>query len=220
MAALPPVSKVVRVDHHFAQSAAANIQIRTFLAYTGALSSTDAATWLANIVAGLHTNVVNLMSNTISTTSHELTDLTSTSAAQVLNSTSATGGQVAVPLASGTAMIMKHKIARRYRGGHPRTYIPGIPQADLLNPTQWGSVALGNMVAGYTAYIAAATANTNPAAIGVITHVNVSYFAGFTNKTNSSGRTHPVPTPRVTPVVDTIINTSGNPVPGSQRRRD
>jgi hypothetical protein len=30
----------------------------------------------------------------------------------------------------------------------------------------------------------------------------------------------PIPTPRVTPLVDTINNVSGNPTPGSQRRRN
>jgi len=163
---------------------------------------------------------MSLLSSALTLVLSELTDLTSASSAQVVNSTGVSGTSASPELAGGTAMVIRKKIARRYRGGHPRIYVPGMLQSFLASATQWASSPLATVVAGYNAFITAATAASNPAAIGTIEHVNVSYFSGFTNKTFPSGRTHPVPTPRATPVVDLIIGTVGNPTPGSQRRRN
>lgn len=220
MAALPAVSKVVRVDHHFSQGTDSNMQFRTFLQYAGTLSTADAVTWLTNIVAGLTTNLLPVLHNTVSLTLSQLTDLTSTSSPQVQNSTGGSGTGVGTALPQGTALVIKHRIARRYRGGHPRTYLPGLQSSYLTNPGTWAAGSIGTIVGDYLAYIAAATANTNPVAIGVITHVNVSYFQGFTNHTYPSGRVHAIPTPRVTPLVDAIITSIGNSKVASQRRRN
>lgn len=220
MPALPPVSKVVRVDHHFSDGGNPNVQIRNFFQYAGTLSTTDAATWLSNMITGLGTFMASFSQPTLTLVLSELTDLTSTSAAQVLNSTGTAGGAGAAPLTAGVALVIKKKIARRYRGGHPRVYLPGMSTTYLTSPIQWNSTSLANIVAGWTTFIAACTANTNPAAIGAITEVNVSYFSGFTNKTFPSGRTHPVASQRVTPVVDAVIGHVGNSIPASQRRRN
>lgn len=220
MAALPAVPKVVRVDFHFTFSTDPNVQVRDFFQYTGALSTADAQTWLANIRAGWDSNMMTLLSNELTLVQTVLTDLTSNTAAQVVDTTGVAGTSASAPASAGTCMVIRKKIARRYRGGHPRIYIPGLVASSLSTATAWTAGAVAAAKAGYDAYITAATANTNPAAIGVITHVNVSYFSGFTNKTFPSGRTHPVPTPRGTPVVDLIVGTAGVVAPGSQRRRN
>lgn len=220
MAALPAVAKVVRVDHHYSQAGASNIQIREFYQYAGTLSTADAVTWLAAIVAGMITFVTAAMNNTLTFNSSELTDLSSTSAPQVLNSSGHVGGTGFAPLAAGTALVIRKHLVRRYRGGHPRTYLPGMSQPFLTTPTQWDPTELGVVVAAYQAYITAATTTPGGTAIGAITHVNVSYYEGFTNHTYPSGRIKAIPTPRVTPLVDLIVNTSGNPHPATQRRRD
>lgn len=220
MAALPSVPKVVRVDHHFTDGTDLAAEFRNFFQYTGTLSSADAATWLANIVSAMGTFMTARLSNALSLVNSELTDLTSNTAPQVQNSTGHTGGIGTAVLSSGTALVIKHEIARRYRGGHPRIYLLGIPAAELGTTTTWDPTYLGNVVGSYTSYIAACTANTNPTAIGTITHVNVSYFSGFTNHTYPSGRVKAIPTPRGTPLIDPIIALVGNPVVASQRRRN
>lgn len=220
MATLPAVPKVVRVDHHWTEATDPNVMVRNFFQYTGSLNNTDAATWLANIVAALGTFMASFSQTTLTLVRSELTDLTSTTSAQVIDSTGHTGAAGGAPIAAGTAMVMQYKIARRYRGGHPRNYLPGMSNTYLTSPTQWNSTSLGNIVAAWIVYIGACTANTNPAAIGTITHVNVSYFHGFTSFQDLRGRWHNVPTPRATPVVDLIVNISGNATPGSQRRRN
>lgn len=220
MPTLPAVPKVVRVDHHWTEATDPNVMVRNFFQYSGSLSNTDATTWLGNIVTGLLTFMSSFSQPTLSLVRSELTDLTSVSSAQVISSTGGTGGAGARPLAAGVAMVIQYKIARRYRGGHPRNYLPGMSGDYLTTPTTWNSTSLANVVAGWITYLAACTSNTNPAAIGAITHVNVSYFHGFTVVTDSRGRAHNVPTPRPTPLIDPIVNVTGNDTPGSQRRRN
>ena len=220
MAALPAVSKVVRVDHFFDNGSDTSAQFRNFFQYAGTLNNADAVTWLGNIVAAMGTFMTARLTTHVSLILSELTDLTSSTSPQVQNSTGHTGGLVDNSLAAGTAMVIKKHIARRYRGGHPRLYLMGLGQGNLANETTWDTTHLGNVVGSFITYINACIANTNPAAIGAITHVNVSFFQGFTNHTYPSGRVKPIPTPRVTPLVDLITDITGNPTVGSQRRRN
>lgn len=220
MPALAPVAKVVRVDHHWSAAADPNMQIRNFFQYSGTLSTTDATTWLSNITTAMGVFTVNRLGNPYNLVLSVLTDLTSTSAPQVSNSTGATGTAGANTLPAGSAFVIRHHIVRRTRGGHSRVYIPGQLSTNLVTVTEWTNAWIAAIVADYITYINACTANTNPAAIGTITHVSVSYFQGFTNHTYPSGRVKPIPTPRSTPLVDTIVNIAGNATPGSQRRRN
>lgn len=220
MAALPAVAKGVRIDHHWKQGTDANVQVRTFAQYAGTLSTADAVTWLANIVAAMGTYMTANMSNTCSLVLSELTDLSSSSAPQVLDSTGHTGGQTAAALPAGNAMVMRYHMSRRYRGGHPRVYLPGHTSGDLSTPSVWDPTSLANKTAAWITYLAAITSNTNPAAIGAITHINISYFQGFVNHTFPSGRVKAIPSLRATPVVDVITNVAGLATVASQRRRN
>lgn len=220
MASLPAVAKGVRVDFHFKQAEDANIQIREFFQYSGTLSTADAVTWLGQMQAGMASFLGSFMSNTLSLTLSELTDLSSNTAPQVQNSTGAAGGSSDVALPAGTAMVLRKHINRRYRGGHPRVYLPGMHDNLLHDANTWDTTALANGVADYITFISACTALTGLSAVGTATHVNISYFQGFTNHTYPSGRVKAIPNPRVTPVVDTITNISGNPNVASQRRRN
>jgi hypothetical protein len=191
-----------------------------FFQYAGSLNTTDAATWLHNIYTGAHDMVVLGMANPVSLVFSEMTDLSSSSAPQVIDNGTYTGTRGTTGIALGTAVVVRHHVNRRYRGGHSRNYLPGAVDTDLSALTQWTAGAQTNWLAYYTTYINAAIANTNPAAIGAITFVSVSYFSGFTNHTYPSGRVKPIPSLRATPLVDAIVSYSINPFPGSQRRRN
>lgn len=217
---LPAVPKGVRCDFHFSQAADPNMQIREFFQYTGTLNTTDAQTWLGNMVTALATFVNLQLVTDISLVLSELTDLTSNTAAQVQDNTVHAGSGPGQVQSAGVSFVIRKHILRRYRGGHPRVYIPGIAATRLATPTQWNAADVSAITSAYTTFIGACTANTNPAAIGTITHVNISYFQGFTNHTFPSGRVKAIPTPRVTPLVDLVVGLGGNAVPGSQRRRN
>jgi hypothetical protein len=55
--------------------------------------------------------------------------------------------------------------------------------------------------------------------MGTLAHVNLSYYKGFTNVTNSSGRERAVPTYRDAALVDPVTGYFGKAIMGSQRRR-
>jgi hypothetical protein len=219
MPPLPAVSKVVRVDFKHVGPGSAPAQFRRFFQYSGALSQADAQTWVAACRASWATNLAAAISSAWSLNLTLLTDLTSASAAQAQDGTIVAGTPSGVPVSNGTALVIKDKIPRRYRGGHPRTYLMGIPSTNLLNGDAWTSGFLGTGLTAWNAFIAGII-SAAPAGVGTVTEVNVSYFLGFSNVTAPSGRAHARPTPRVTPLVDQVQSHALNPKPASQRRRN
>lgn len=219
MAALPAVSKVVRADFYFSQGHTANMQVREFFQYSGTLNGTDATAWCATMQGAMGTMISSIFSTTLTHYKTELTDLSSTSAPQDINTDVTAGGEPGAANDAQTAFIVRKLITRRYRGGHPRVYLPGTINSWLTNPTQWAGSSITVVMTGYNAFISTIT-STVPSAAGTGTHVNVSYYHGFTTYTPPSGRTRVVPTLRATPVVDAIIGTAGVATPGSQRRRN
>lgn len=193
---------------------------RLFFQYTGAgptiadlntLGGTINTAWNTNLRASFTTNVT--------LQSLVLTDLTSNTTPQTVVA-SGSAGTNANPIGPASlALIVKFKINRRYRGGHPRFYEMGVPPVNLATAQTWTAGTISSAATNFAAFIAACVL-APPASIGTLTHSNVSYFSGFTNKTFPSGRVHPVPTVRVTPVVDPIVSYSVNGKVGSQRRRD
>jgi hypothetical protein len=195
--------------------------VRYFVSYSGVLSLADAQTWVNAISAAWagpgHAQSVS--ASQITLTSVELTDLTSPSSPQVSHASGAGGsaGSPAVP--AGAAFVLRFRILRRYRGGHPRMYYPGIPASFVSTSQTWSGSGLALVVGALQGSITDGI-NAQPAAVGVTQHVNVSYFQGFHNVTFPSGRIRPVPTLRAVPLVDVITGYVGNPNIGSQRRRN
>jgi hypothetical protein len=220
MPALPNVAKVVRVQFLLSGLGNTRVQDRIYLAFAGAGPAVaDLNTLGATIATAWGTNLSSAMSTAGALIGVALTDLTSATGAQTQVSTSKIGTGGAVSLPNGTAAVIRFKIARRYRGGHPRFYFPFPPQAQEGAGPGWLSTYVSSLAASFLAFITAVE-TTPPVALGALTHVNVSYFSGFTNKSFPSGRTHPVPTLRATPLQDLVVSYSVNPNYGSQRRRN
>lgn len=219
MPALPAVPKVIRIDLFSTSGGNTFVRDRFFLQYSGALSVTDLTTVLGTISSAWNTNMSPSLSNTYTLNSIEGTDLTSQSAAQAIVSANRTGAGAGTALPPSTNMIVKFKTARRYRGGHPRFYLAGMVASNLVAGDTWLAAAQASILTAWQNFIAACVL-APPAGVGTLTHVNVSYFAGFVNKTFPSGRVRPVASPRVTPLVDTIISYSINGNVASQRRRN
>lgn len=220
MPALPNVPKVVRVDSHFQEATDPNVMVRMFLRYSGTLSLADATQWCQNIATASAAFWLANGQPTLTLVLTELTDLTSPTAPQVQNSTSQSGTSSAHPLAAGTAMVIKYKIARRYRGGHPRAYLPGMSGLWLQTPTLWAAASAAGVLTDWNTFLASSVNNATIPTAGTLDHVNISYYQGFTNHTYPSGRVKAIPTPRATPLVDAITGTAVNLTPASQRRRN
>jgi hypothetical protein len=219
MPPLPNAGKVIRCDLFFTVGANTRVRDRIFFSYAGAGPAVaDLNTLAGTISAAWNTNMAPQVNTGVTLTGITLTDLASASGAQVVTSQARVGTLVGTAMTAATAMVIKFKVARRYRGGHPRFYLPGRVIADLATSVQWAAGSVTNVVTAWTAFIAACVL-APPAPIGVMTHANVSYFLGFTNTTFPTGRTRAVPRLRAVPVVDAVTSYSGNQQIGSQRRR-
>jgi len=218
MPALPAAVKVVRVDFHMQETDSPNMMIHLFAQYGGTLSSGDATTWCAAFRSNFITDVMAQMANQVTLFKTVLTDLSSNTAPQVIDTTTGTGALGTSATIAGLSVIIQFKIARRYRGGHPRIYLPGLRASDVSNLNQINPTQANNIKTAWQTFITAAM-GACPAAASPASHVNVSYFHGFTNVTFPSGRVHAVPTPRGAPQIDAVSSYGINPVVGMQRRR-
>ncbi len=102
-------------------------------------------------------------------------------------------------------ILAKHLIARRYRGGHPRTYLVGTTLPNLVTPDQWSSSHVAIVQGAFIAQVADTITAMNWTGSGTKTYVSVSYFTAHA--------------PRVAPVVDPILGTIVENKVATQRRR-
>jgi hypothetical protein len=222
MPALPPVPKCVRIALQGLIDGSKPFVNLFHLGYSvgGTLTAAEVLQLATDISAAWGSSLAPGLSDTVQLVDVVATALDSSTAPTVTFPSGFVGGQSTQPTAGGTALVVQRKIARRYRGGHSRVYLPGIPAATLADtedhwdPTllaaftgQWESIE----GAGATYLVTAGRTDATP--------VSVSYYEFFTNVLYPSGRYHARPTLRVTPLVDKVVSFNGNPRPCSQRRR-
>jgi hypothetical protein len=154
-----------------------------------------------NVSGGIHTFV----SEQVELAQVEFTDLTSPSAAQGIANVGA-GGTVASQFgAASNCIIARYAIARRYRGGKPRSYLPfGVP-ANQDTPQTWNPTFVGSLGPTWQTFLTAVAA-AFPTGTTVDHQVSVSYHSG--------GVVRP------TPLTDTILGVTCSTRMGSQRRRN
>lgn len=220
MPPLPPVAKMLRVDLVQSFGTDTNIRNRLFFLYSGAGPSTSDLTTLATTIANAWSaNISPQISGGHTLTGINITDLTSATGAQVITAQNKPGTiNTGSALSASTSAIVKFKIARRYRGGHPRFYLSGQVSGNVQSPQQLTSAYQSGLATAFGVFIAAIETSP-PTNIGTLVHENVSYFSGFQNKTYPSGRTRPVPVLRGSPLTDLVQSYSVNPRVGNQRRR-
>lgn len=129
-----------------------------------------------------------------------------------------TGSRSGSQVANQIAMNVEFGIARRYRGGKPRMYLPAGVDSDFLGGSNWQSAFITSTNSAVASFFAALEA-LSIGAMGTLNHVNLSYFLGFKNFTTPSGRERAVPQYRPTAVHDDVTGYFAKAVLGSQRRR-
>lgn len=193
---------------------------RFYIGYTGtAPTNSDLNEFCEDVSNDFTTDLKALM--------HPDNQLVEVTAEDLTNNTSAVGfwsGTIAGSrsghtLPGGACVVASYKIPRRYRGGHPRGYWPLLSAEDLDGPNVWGASVIAGTQTDLNQFFTDVVAEGWTGA-GTLSHLNVSYFQGFTNVTFPSGRIRPVPTRRGTPVTDTVSTVAVNPHVGSQRRRN
>jgi hypothetical protein len=77
---------------------------------------------------------------------------------------------------AGTCAVINWKISAYYRGGHPRTYLPGLLNANITNGSQIGSGELTNLATASTGFLADnngfTTTNISGVAMGTLSYAH------------------------------------------------
>lgn len=221
MPALPAVSDVLRIQFKWTSSADTDLLTRIYWQYSGtAPTNGQLATMASTLAANMNTDFAGYWHSDVTLTECIITDLSSATAATGSASVSHAGTLTGTELPAGVAMMVNFSVARRYRGGKPRIYLPFGSSSEMATTQTWSSTFVNNVTSewgGLQANIATAV-NVWGSSVG---QVNVSYYKGFAPFLEPSGRYRNISTLRTGgPVVDTITNATANTRFASQRRRN
>lgn len=192
---------------------------RFYLSYTGsAPTAGNCATLASDIATAWAGAFPGLIGNNFSLNEVDVLDIATDSGLSGQWTGTHTGTRGSEDLPASVAANIEFLIGRRYRGGKPRMFLPPPVATDLASNGTWSSAFVGDLTTQAGAFFAAIEA-LSIGAMGTLQHVNLSYYKGFTNIANSSGREHAVPTYRATALHDNVVGYAGKAVVGSQRRR-
>jgi hypothetical protein len=219
MAVLPPAPNTLSVVLTHLVGQDANAQDKFYLSYTGAAPTSAQCQSLASAVqSAWNTNLKPLMLIANKLQQITVTDLSTPTGGQGIVFPNSSGGRTGGYNTGETATLINFKLTRRYRGGHPRIYLPYGAASDISDPQTWVGSYLTAVSSGWQAFMTAVLGFAGPPSLGG--QVNVSYHSGHTWVQNSiTGNWKKVPTLRLSPLVEPIVGTSVNPKPASQRRR-
>lgn len=214
-----PASPCVRVRLDYTSPAGTKGGSRFYIAYSGAApSAANCVTLATDIANAWETSLANLTTTDWSLSEVDVLDIATVSGNSGVWSGTKNGLLTSPALPDQVASNCEYQIARRYRGGKPRMFIPPANEAQLLNNNSYTSTFaadIATQVSGLFSAIAALSVGS----MGSLKHVNLSFYNGFTNVTNSSGRTRAAPKYRATALVDDVTGYVGKQELGSQRRR-
>jgi len=108
------------------------------LQYTGtAPSVANLNSVCTSVLTAWQTNFKSLCPSTVVLASADAQDLTNASAASGLATDTTAGTRAGTPMPNSIAACITWKINNRYRGGHPRTYLPAGVIADVTGGNRW-----------------------------------------------------------------------------------
>ena len=214
-----PASPCVRVRLLYTNTDGSEAGSRFYLSYTGSTPSATTLNTLATDVATeWNTELATLVQDNYALTGVDVLDIATDTGNSGVWAGSHPGTISGVPVPANCAMNVEFGIARRYRGGKPRMFLPPPGQSAMADSGHWGSTTLGYVntnVAAFFAYLEGLSIGS----MGALDHVNLSYYKGFTNITNSSGRERAAPNYRASALLDPVISYTAKAEVGSQRRR-
>lgn len=220
MPALPVVNKVLRVSLTFALDQDLGARVGFFKRYAGVAPTNGQLNTFCDGIGDLFvsTDMNDLMNDTYSVTLIEATDLSSDVAAIGSDATERPGTRAGSVLPADNAVLCSHRVARRYRGGHPRNYWPFGSSGDVEDAQTWDGDFITNCDTAFDAFYGGINA-LGWASAGTIDSVNVSYYQGFEVFMGPTGRARNISTVRDEPVIDTITAHTASVGIASQRSR-
>jgi hypothetical protein len=222
MPALPDYPNVLKVVHRFQSGADADVACSWHFGYTGTAPSNSTCDAIAAaVLAGAVTNFLPVMSDDVQLTGVTVQDLTSATAGAGESLGAHTGTRSGGPLPAAACVLINQPIARRYRGGKPRTYWPFGAAGDVASTQDWVSGSLTDFTAAIQLQLDVILAIVESGTT-ISDWVSISYYEGFTAVLNPiTGRTRDVPKVRTAAIAPDVINTFlVNPKVASQRRRN
>lgn len=161
-------------------------------------------------LASIHTSVA--------LTSVTATDLSTTTSPVAILTGNVPGTRAGTAMPANACVLINQKVTRRYRGGHPRVYLPWGVTGDIVNAQTWTGafVTSANTAWGlFTQDVIALPAAWG----GTGALMNVSYYLKGEWKPDHNGNYHRVPTPRNPPLAEPLVSSAMSATFGSQRRR-
>lgn len=220
MPPLPDVAKVLKVALVGSDGINTDVVTRFYIRYSGSAPDSAALdTYAGRVKDAWNARLSGNVNEAESLIRVDVTDLTSATGAIGSWAGSAPGVATGVVVPLDTAVVVSYKIARRYRGGHPRGYWMMGEGSDLDSPQRWTTAFISSVQAVMEDFFTDLMGSAWGGA-GTLEHVNVSYFHGFTVVTDpTTGRARNVPTVRGSAVVDPIVALVARLRIGTQRRR-
>jgi len=221
MAPLPPVPKALQFQLFYSDGSGAEIINNIWFRYTQSCSAGDLQTLCDEIMTQYATHFApQVMPNVIL---EEVfgNDHSSPTAPQAGNTHAPVPGTSTGTnsLSSGAAFVMSNLGSMKYRGGHSRTYIPGIAIGGLQDKNTWTQTAQVNALNGWQA-LWAAVIQAAPIALGVLARV-IAHRYGRTSTSPVLTADSDLPSvPLTNPFTEDIVAYRTNPQVGSQRRRN
>lgn len=179
MPPLPPAARVLRVvyEGHFASARWANV-----MHVQGALGSpnqTDINTIAQDMQNAWTQNLAAIVVSQSVLDEVIVTDLSSNTGLVGTAPSGSTGSHSGItPMSANVAVCISWKIARHYRGGHPRTYLCGIDQTEITPATlQTWVGTFQNLVTSRAQSFLAAVNGFTTASTGQLTMGQLSYYA-------------------------------------------
>lgn len=220
MPPLPDVDKVCKVVLHYSISSDVVNQTRLYFRYSGTAGTVaQMSAWADQIATVFIPQCALLMHPQVGLTAVDTVDLSTTSSPAGHTDVAIPGTRTGGPLPGGTAFLVNYLLARRYRGGKPRSYLPFGTDTDVQSAQKWTAAFLSTAGGDWQTFLARVTSEGIPSSFSSVVHCNVSYYEGWEPAETTSGRPFAKPKLRPTPRVDDITGQLADPSFGSQRRR-
>lgn len=219
MAPLPPAPGVIQVTDVYKYGSDTNVINRLFYQYTGARPTAATCNAIAAHRGTLWVPaILGIMANNVSIQQVIVTDLAGTDG-QTGNfspALSGTGGATNLPASS--SVVLSHTIGARYRGGHPRSYLPWGTTSNLADPQTWATSFINTVATQATALFITGMVNTQ-GGTSVVGLAAVSYYQGSTWAQDQHSNWHRIPTKRSSPLILPVTAVVPRARIGTQRRR-
>lgn len=162
MPSLPPVAQVLKVIVKGQQEQPFNNIFH--LQYSGlAPNASDLNTMAGTILSNYTAAFAPILNTAVAIQNCAIADLTSATAAEGEATVTTAGTRVGENFPASVASVISWHINLRYRGGHPRTYLPGGVVADLNGFSTWSGAFVTELNSAAGAFLTSMNALTTGA---------------------------------------------------------